>query len=129
VDFAIDESDMLLVSAVDMESGVEQAISIADVGRGASGESREELARKTAMLATRIEELRAGLAIERGLEAELDELRERSRRALADGDADAGAIRMLKAELEGLVGELLARRAEARADASAAPVAPLRESE
>ena len=129
VDFAIDESDMLLVSAVDLESGIEQTISIADVGRGASDESREELARKTALLAKRLEELRSGLSLERGLEAELDELRERSSRALADssrgaggsrgegGGLDAGAFRMLKAELEGLVGELLARRAEARTDA------------
>jgi molecular chaperone DnaK len=123
VDFAIDESDMLLVSAVDLESGIEQTISIADVGRGASDESREELAGKTALLAKRLEELRSGLSLERGLEAELDELRERSRRALADsgrggdGGLEAGGFRMLKAELEGLVGELLARRAEARTDA------------
>jgi molecular chaperone DnaK len=117
VDFEIDESDMLLVSAVDLESGIEQAISIADVGRGASDETSEEIARKTDLLASRIEELRKGLDLERGLEAELDELLERSRRALSDGERDSGALRMLKAELEGLVGELLARRAEARSDA------------
>jgi molecular chaperone DnaK len=114
VDFAIDESDMLLVSAVDLDTGVEQAISIADVGRGASDESGEELARKTALLAVRIEELRSGLCLERGLESELDELRERARRELAGADRDAGKLRMLKAELEGLVGELLARRSESR---------------
>jgi molecular chaperone DnaK len=117
VDFAIDESDMLFVTAVDLESGIEQAISIADVGRGASDEPREVLARKAALLAGRLEELRSGLALERGLEAELDELGERSRKAVAAGGLDAGALRMLKAEMEGLVGELLARRAEARSDA------------
>jgi molecular chaperone DnaK len=122
VDFAIDESDMLLVSAVDLESGIEQAISIADVGRGASSETREEIARKAALLANRLDELRKGLSLERGLEAELDDLGERSKKALAPealapGSPDAGALRMLKAELEGLVGELLARRAEARSDA------------
>ena len=126
VDFSIDESDMLHVSAVDLESGAEQAISIADVGRGASDESSEDLARKTSLLAARIEELRSGLDLERGLEAELDDIRERARGLLArreEGSArsvpsasDEGEIRMLKAELEGLVGELLARRAEARSD-------------
>jgi molecular chaperone DnaK len=122
VDFSIDESDMLLVSAVDLESGAEQAITIADIGRGASDEPGEETARKAVLLANRLEELRKGLCLERGLEAELDELRERSRKAGAPGGLgtpalDQGALRMLKAELEGLVGELLARRAEARAEA------------
>jgi molecular chaperone DnaK len=120
VDFAIDESDMLVVSAVDLDSGAEQAISIADVGRGASNESTEDLARKASLLAARLDELRSGLALERGLEAELDDMRERSRRELAEGGADAGRLRMLKAELEGLVGELLARRSEARSAGRAA---------
>jgi molecular chaperone DnaK len=135
VDFAIDESDMLHVSAVDLESGAEQAISIADLGRGASDEPYEELAEKTKLLAARIEELREGLALERGLEAELDELGARAKKMLFSehelgpngGESGAGGreavrkgdLRMLKAELEGIVGELLARRAEARSDARA----------
>jgi molecular chaperone DnaK len=127
VDFAIDESDMLLVSAVDLESGMEQAISIADVGRGVSDETAEAIADKVDVLSSRIEELRKGLRLERGLEAEIDELRERVSRAAAplghtttgrESEAkDAGTLRMLKAELEGIVGELLARKAEARSDA------------
>jgi molecular chaperone DnaK len=115
VDFSIDESDMLHVSAVDLASGLEQAISIADLGRGASDESGDELARKASLLVERLEELRKGLELERGLESELDDIRERSRRLLSSSAAGgAGELRMLKAELEGLVGELLARRAEAR---------------
>lgn len=113
VDFSIDESDMLHVAAVDQESGAEQAIHIADVDRGASDESREELARKASLLAGRLDELRTGLDLERGLVAELDELRDRTRLALGSCSRE-GELRMLKAELEGLVGELLARRAEAR---------------
>ncbi len=113
VDFSIDESDMLHVAAVDQESGAEQAIHIADVGRGATDESREELARKASLLAGRLDELRTDLDLERGLVAELDELCDRTRLALGSCSRE-GELRMLKAELEGLVGELLARRAEAR---------------
>lgn len=113
VDFTIDESDMLHVAAVDEVSGAEQAMHIADLGRGASDESRDELARKASLLARRLEELRTGLVLERGLVAELDEMRERSRRAIQSVSPE-GELRMLKAELEGLVGELLARSAEAR---------------
>ena len=123
VDFSIDESDMLLVSALDLETGAEQAISIADIGRGASDESGEELARKAALLASRLEELRRASSLERGLEAELDEIEGTLSQGGRLGDAgrlSKGALRMLKAELEGLVGELLARRAEARADRAAA---------
>jgi molecular chaperone DnaK len=113
VDFSIDESDMLHVAAVDLESGAEQAISIADLGTGASADGREDLARKVAVLAGRLDELGEGLALERGLESEIGDLRARARSSL---DAEVGALRMLKAELEGLVGELLARRAEARSE-------------
>ena len=69
VAFTIDESDMLHVSAVDQESGAEQAISIADIWRGPSDEGRDELARKASLLAGRLQELREGLALEHGLEA------------------------------------------------------------
>jgi molecular chaperone DnaK len=113
VAFTIDESDMLHVAAMDQESGAEQAISIADIGKGPSDEGRDELARKADLLAERLEELREGLALEHGLESELDDIRERLRRAI-DSKAGEGVLRMLKAELEGLVGELLARRVEAR---------------
>jgi len=125
VDFSIDESDMLHVAAVDLESGAEQAISIADIGRGASADSREEIARKVEVLGGRLEELMRGLLLERGLESEILDLRERTRSALdsegkvRENPPREGELRMLKAELEGLVGELLARRAEARADARA----------
>jgi molecular chaperone DnaK len=130
VDFSIDESDMLHVSASDLDTGAAQAISIADLDRGASGEGAEDLARKIDLLSRRLEDLKEGLSLERGLESEIEDLRDRSRAALDEvsasgqgldrGSADAGregSLRTLKAELEGLVGELLARRAEAKAGA------------
>jgi len=127
VDFTIDESDMLHVAATDMETGAEQAINIADLGRGGDDESGGELVRKISILAARLDELAQGLNLERGLQSEMAELGARARSvaepALEGSAAEAapkeGELRMLKAELEGLVGELLARLAEARADARA----------
>jgi molecular chaperone DnaK len=110
VDFSIDESDILHVSAVDLDSGAVQAISIADLGRGAAAESPAELVAKASLLSGRIGELRSGLALEAGLEAELDEASKRA--GEADVAMSEGELRLLKAELEGLVGELLARRGE-----------------
>jgi molecular chaperone DnaK len=115
VDFEIDESDMLRVSASDLDSGAAQAISIPALSREGADESAADLARKAMTLPQRLAELRRGLDIERGLAAELDDMEGRVR-ALP---RDEASLRLLKAELEGLVGELLARRAEARQDASA----------
>jgi molecular chaperone DnaK len=115
VDFEIDESDMLRVSASDLETGAAQAISIPGLSREGDADSPEDLARKARMLAERLAELRRGLGVERGLDAELDEIAERVRDLPAV--PDEARLRLLKAELEGLVGELLARRAEARRDA------------
>ena len=112
--FAIDESDMLHVTAEDLESGAEQAISIVDLDRGATDECREELVRKVDVLAGRLDELGEGLLLERGLESEISDVRTRVRLSI---NAEDDGIRMLKAVLEGLVGELLARRAEARSEA------------
>jgi len=112
VDFEIDESDMLRVSASDLGTGAVQAITIPGLSREGADDAPEELARKARSLADRLGELRLGLEIERGLAAELDDAEARVRSLPAD--ADEGRLRLLKAELEGLVGELLARRAEAR---------------
>ncbi len=111
VDFGIDESDILHVGAVDLDTGKAQAISIADLGRGPGDEGSEELLRKTTSLADRLFALRDGLVLERGLEAELDELCDRAEAAAREPTAEV-ELRMLKAELESLVGELLARGGE-----------------
>jgi molecular chaperone DnaK len=118
VNFGIDESDMLHVSAVDLDTKAAQEISIADLGDPAVSENLAELGAKLRLLSDRLVELRSGLSLERGLEAEIDELRARVMRIGEEpGEAE---LRLLKAELEGLVGELLARRAESRGIASAA---------
>ncbi|MBL8965586.1 MAG: Hsp70 family protein [Spirochaetaceae bacterium] len=111
VDFGIDESDILHVAARDLDTGAVQAISIADLDRGAVAEAPAELADKARLLAGRIAELKIGLPVESGLESELEEAAARARAARAD--APEGELRLLKAELEGLVGELLARKSEA----------------
>jgi molecular chaperone DnaK len=110
VDFSIDESDILHVSAVDLETDAAQSISIADLGRGAVDEGPEELVAKVGILSSRIGELKAGLELESAFDSELEEAA--SRAAAAGGARNEGELRLLKAELEGLVGELLARRGE-----------------
>ncbi len=112
VDFEIDESDMLRVSASDQDTGKAQAISLPARSREAAAERPGEQSRKARLLADRLEELRRGLELERGLAAEIDEIAGRAR-SLAD-EPDPAELSLVKAELEGLIGELLARRAEAR---------------
>ncbi len=112
VNFGIDESDMLHVSALDLDTGAAQEISIADVDGTTVPENPAELRAKLRLLSDRLGELRSGLSLERGLEAEIDELRAQAERR-GDGAGEA-ELRLLKAELEGLIGELLARRAERR---------------
>ncbi len=119
VDFGIDESDILHVEAVDLDTGAVQAISIADLDRGAQAESPADLVDKVRLLATRIAELAAGLSLEAGLAAELEEAARRA--SAARVNQAEGELKLLKAELEGLVGELLARRSEHRAALREAP--------
>ncbi|HTX71779.1 MAG TPA: Hsp70 family protein [Rectinemataceae bacterium] len=114
VDFRIDESDLLRVSAVDLDSGAQQAISIADIGRGASSEPPEQLLGKIRVLVDRVSELRAGINLERSLDAELDEVIARAGAAPSSAIGGEAGLRLLKVELEALVGELLARRDERR---------------
>ena len=120
VDFSIDESGILHVGARDLDTGSSQAISITDIDRGEDDDSVAEVLGKARILADRIKDLRAGLTLEGWLEAELDEAAERVMRSSESsalgsaGAASEGEIRLLRAELEGLVGELLARTQEMR---------------
>ncbi|MEI6875792.1 MAG: Hsp70 family protein, partial [Spirochaetota bacterium] len=107
VDFSIDESDILQVSARDLETGAAQAITIVDLDRGADGESAEVIVAKTRRLAERLGELLAGTRIDGSLETEIRNAMSRGQAAIAtEGE---GKLRILRAELEGLVGELLSR--------------------
>ena len=109
VDFAIDESDILHVSARDLETGIEQAIRIVDLQRGVSDESAASIAAKVAELAERLSVLSAQSALDGALGAEISEAVARGR-ASNEGEGE-GRLRVLRAELEGLVGELLSRGA------------------
>ncbi|HUW39641.1 MAG TPA: Hsp70 family protein [Rectinemataceae bacterium] len=117
VSFGIDESDMLHVSAADLDTGALQEISIVDLESSSSAEGPAELGAAIRLLAGRLAELRSGLRLERGLESELDETCARA--AAAGPGTEEPGLRLLKTELEALVGELLARRAERRAIAQA----------
>ncbi len=111
VDFAIDESDILHVSARDLETGAEQAIRIVDLQRGVSDESAASLASKVVELSERLGALSSSVRLEGALAAEIAESIARGRLAsAADGE---GRLRILRAELEALVGELLSRGAGA----------------
>jgi molecular chaperone DnaK len=127
VDFSIDESDILHVSARDLETGIEQAITIVDLGRGADGEGADILASKSRRLADRLEELLDAAPVDRALEAEVRNAVERGR-AASETEGE-GRLRILRAELEGLVGELLSRGAKTgRREKTAAGLATLRPS-
>lgn len=110
VDFTIDESDILHVSARDLETGLEQAIRIVDLQRGVSDESAASLAAKARELAERLSALAASSPQEGALVAEVADAVSRGR-AAAESDGE-GRLRILRAELEGLVGELLSRGAK-----------------
>jgi len=111
VDFAIDESDILHVSARDLETGAEQAIRIVDLQRGASDETAASLASKVVELSERLGSLASSVRQEGALATEIAESISRGRLAsAADGQ---GPLRILRAELEALVGELLSRGAGA----------------
>ena len=117
VSFSIDESDMLHVSAADLDTGALQELSIVDI-ESSHSESPDELRASIRLLAGRLAALRSGLRLERGLESEIDETCARA--AEAGAGADESEFRPLRTELEALVGELLARKAERRAIAPAA---------
>lgn len=107
VDFTIDESDILHVSARDLESGNEQAIRIVDLHRGVSDESAAAIAAKIVELAERLKVLSARTQLDGALGSEIADAVARGKIAVeADGE---GRLRILRAELEGLVGELLSR--------------------
>ncbi|MFZ4615986.1 MAG: Hsp70 family protein, partial [Rectinemataceae bacterium] len=127
VDFTIDESNILHVSARDLESGSIQAITIVDLDRGSSDESAEALAGKISGLRARLEELRSGAKVEGSLDTEVQAAIEGG--ASVEPSLGVDKLRVLRAELEGLVGELLSRAVrapmrEAALREAPTPVAP-----
>jgi len=111
VEFAIDEGDMLIVRARDMDTGSEQSIAVFDGGLDSRSPGDRVLA--LAQIARREAQ---GLSLDASLSAELSEVL-----AMVPGCAgDNGKAAMAATLLEGLLSELSARSARA----SASPNAP-----
>jgi len=110
VEFAIDESDILHVAARDLETGTAQAIRIVDLHRGVSDESARDMAAKIVELSDRLSELASSVPRMGALTSEIADAVERGKSA-SEKDGE-GPLRILRAELEGLVGELLSRGAK-----------------
>ena len=102
VEFSIDESDMLLVRARDMDTGAEQSIAVFDGGLDSRSPHDRVLA--LAQIARRESE---GLKLDAALSAELDELLQAA--ASCAGDDQKAA--MTATLLEGLLSEFSARAA------------------
>jgi molecular chaperone DnaK len=102
VEFSIDEGDMLMVKAKDLDTGAEQSVVLFD----GTTNSLPPLER-VASLAERAKREAAGINMDSSLSMELDELIAAASEAARTGDESAAtSIAML---LEGLLGELSAR--------------------
>jgi molecular chaperone DnaK len=102
VEFSIDEGDMLMVKARDLDTGAEQSVVLFD----GTTNSLPPLERVVS-LAQRARREAAGIAMDSSLSMELEELIGSASEAARNGDeAAAASIAML---LEGLLGELSAR--------------------
>jgi molecular chaperone DnaK len=102
VEFSIDEGDMLMVKAKDLDSGAEQSVVLFD----GTTNSLPPLERVLS-LAERAKREAAGISMDSSLSMELDELIGAASEAVRSGDETAAtSIAML---LEGLLGELSAR--------------------
>ena len=102
VDFSIDEGDMLMVKAKDLDTGAEQSVVLFD----GTTNNLPPLERVLS-LAQRAKRKAAGISMDSSLSMELDELIGSASEAARTGDESAAtSIAML---LEGLLGELSAR--------------------
>jgi molecular chaperone DnaK len=102
VEFSIDESDLLRVRAMDLDTRTEQAVVV--TGSGADGGDAEKLAR----LAARVRSLAGGQDIDNGFRSEIEELLSRAAWAVDSGSEEDR--RLARGSLEAVAGELLARK-------------------
>ncbi|HRY81893.1 MAG TPA: Hsp70 family protein [Spirochaetia bacterium] len=102
VEFAIDESDLLRVRAMDLDTRTEQAVVV--TGSGADGGDAEKLAR----LAARVRSLAGAEDIDNGFRSEIEELLARAAWAVESGSEEDR--RLARGSLEAVAGELLARK-------------------
>jgi molecular chaperone DnaK len=102
VEFAIDEGDMLIVRARDMDTGAEQSIAVFDGGLDSRSPQDRVLA--LAQIAKRESD---GLTVDASLDSELKDLLDAAANCAGDDDKAARTATLL----EGLLSELSARRA------------------
>lgn len=102
VEFSIDESDLLRVRAMDLDTRTEQAVVVTD--SGANSGDAEKLAR----LASRVRVLAASEDLDNGFRTEIEELLARAASAVESGSEESR--RLARGSLEAVAGELLARK-------------------
>ncbi len=102
VEFSIDESDLLRVRALDLDTRTEQAVVVTD--SGANTGDAEKLAR----LAARVRTLAASGSLDNGFRTEIEELLARAASAVESGSEENR--RLARGTLEAVAGELLARK-------------------
>lgn len=100
VEFSIDESDLLRVRALDLDTRTEQAVVV--TGSGADAGDSEKLAR----LAARVRALADSEDIDNGFRSEVEELLARAAAAVDSGSEEDR--RLARSSLEAVIGELLA---------------------
>jgi molecular chaperone DnaK len=102
VEFSIDESDLLRVRAVDLDTHTEQAVVVTDAGTDCG--DGEKLAR----LAARVRHLASEEDLDNGFRSEIEELLAHAASAVETGsDEDR---HLARSSLEAVAGELLARK-------------------
>lgn len=101
VEFSIDESDLLCVRAVDLDTHMEQAVVVTD--SGADSGDGEKLAR----LAAHVRSLAAEEDLDNAFRAEIEELLARAAAAVETGSDEER--RLARSSLEAVAGELMAR--------------------
>ncbi len=102
VEFSIDESDLLRVRAVDLDTRTEQAVVVTDSGADAGD------AEKLARLAARVRALADSEEIDNVFRTEIEELLTRAAAAVESGSEEDR--RLARGSLEAVAGELLARK-------------------
>lgn len=102
VEFSIDESDLLRVRAMDLDTRTEQAVVV--TGSGAYGGDAEKLAR----LAARVRALAGSEDLDNGFRSEIEELLLRAAWAVESGSEEDRLL--VRGSLEAVAGELLARK-------------------
>jgi len=102
VEFSLDESDLLRVRAVDLDTHTEQAVVVTDSGADCGD------AEKLARLAARVRTMASQEGLDNSFRSEIEELLVRAAAAVEAGSE--AERRLARSSLEAVAGELLARK-------------------